>query len=328
MTVPAAIAWDAHTCLPIAQNADLNLLDRHRAAGFRYVSVNVGMDMTPIADIMLCLAQFRRSIAAHPDCLVLADSLAMVEEAAASGRLAVAFDLEGAKPLLGESAMVQLFADLGVRQMHLIYNRGNAVGGGCHDPQDPGLSDFGRGVILAMADAGVVLDVSHAGVRTSLEMIEASPHPVVFSHANVRALYNHPRNLTDCQIDACAARGGVIGVTAHSLLTGKTLNSAETVAAHIEYIAARVGAAHVGLGLDYCYETDIASLSDDLDIEYWWPARWGYREPGHVAGPPDLLGPLAALLQRRGYDEEMLAAILGGNFLRVATAVWPTRWST
>ncbi len=280
------------------------------------------MDINTIEEVIICIAQFRDSIAGQPDRLLLTKSPQTIREAAASGRLAIAFDLEGAKPLMGEPAMVQLYADLGVRQMHLVYNRSNEVGSGCHDPQDLGLSNFGRKIIREMTAAGVVLDVSHASERTSLEMIEASSFPVVFSHTNVRALHDHPRNISDRQIRECAANGGVIGVTGQSLLTGTKENITEAIATHIDYIVERVGVEYVGLGLDYCYETGIEFLSKDFDFEYWWPARWGYLETDNTMGTPCLLRPLIENLSCRGYDDEAIAAILGGNFLRVAETVW------
>lgn len=117
------IHWEAHACLPLHPDADFSPLDRLREAGVHYVSVNVGMDMNPVAQIVSVLAAFRARIAAHPARFVLARSVADIERAAASGAL----------PLLGQPDIVALYRDLGVRQMHFAYNRNNPVADGCHD---------------------------------------------------------------------------------------------------------------------------------------------------------------------------------------------------
>ena len=194
-----ALVWDAHSCLPLKPDADIGDLLRHKAAGIDYVSVNVGMDMNPVADVIRVIAGFRASLAARPEDFVLVGTVAELRQAKRDGRLAVSFDLEGSLPLAGDLAMIGLYRDLGVRQMHLVYNRNNAVGGGCHD-LDFGLSDYGRRVVAEINRVGILMDCSHTGERTSLEIIEASTKPVVFSHANPRALVDHGRNISDAQI--------------------------------------------------------------------------------------------------------------------------------
>ena len=202
----AAIVWDSDSCLPLVSGIDLGVLRRHRASGFDYVSINAGMDMNPLDQVMRTIAWFRHWIAQHPEEFVQVDGFADVAAAKKAGKLAVSFDLEGSKMLLEDVAMVEFYRDLGVRQMHLVYNRNNSVGGGCHD-DDKGLTAFGRDVVRAINRAGVIMDCSHNGERTSLDIMENSDKPVVFSHANARSLVDHPRNITDRQIDACAATG-------------------------------------------------------------------------------------------------------------------------
>ena len=125
--------WDAHSCVPLRPDMDLSVLERHRAAGVRFVSVNVGMDMNPVTDILRVLAAFRRQIEDAADRFLLAETVADVRRARSDGRLAVAFDLEGALPLAEQPEMIRLYQRLGVRQMHLAYNRTNSIAGGCHE---------------------------------------------------------------------------------------------------------------------------------------------------------------------------------------------------
>ena len=114
------IRWDAHSCVPLKADYNLVSLRRHRDAGFDFVSINVGMDMTPVADVVSMIASFREQIAQSPD-FVAARSVEDVRRAAEQNKLAVGFDLEGAKPLLANPSMVALYAELGVRQVLLAY---------------------------------------------------------------------------------------------------------------------------------------------------------------------------------------------------------------
>ena len=212
----AKIVWDAHTCLPLNPDADFAPLERFRALGVNYVSVNVGMDMNGVAQVMSVIAAFRARLAARPDHYVLPESVADVERAAAAGKLAVGFDLEGAMPLQDQPEMAALYSRLGVRQIHFAYNRNNSVADGCHDVER-GLTPLGRRMVEAVNAAGMLMDCSHTGRRCSLDIMSVSSRPVVFSHSNPLALVEHGRNVTDEQIRACAATGGVVCVSSVSI---------------------------------------------------------------------------------------------------------------
>lgn len=316
-----ALVWDAHSCLPLRPDADLGQLARHRAAGVDFVSINVGMDMNPVADVMGVLAAFRAGIRAKPEEFALAGSVADIRRAKQDGRMAVAFDLEGSLPLQGETAMVQLYYDLGVRQIHLAYNRNNAVGGGCHDA-DIGLTEFGHEVVAEINRVGMLMDCSHTGHRTSLDIMAASTRPVIFSHANPRALVDHGRNITDQQIDACAATGGVIGVNGVSLFLGDPEASTDAILRHIDHLVRRVGPAHVGLGIDYSYDAVTDDVPEDGHPEYWWPADAGYDFSAVRFAAPEQVPRITDGLFAMGYSEADIRGILGENFARVAEATW------
>ena len=173
--------------------------------------------------------------------------------------------------------MVALYRALGVRQIHFAYNRNNSVAGGCNDvPQ--GLTALGRRMVEAVNDAGVLMDCAHTERRTTLDIMAHSRHPVVFSHANPLALAEHGRNITDEQIKACAAAGGVVCVSGISKFLGSETPGAADIARHMAYVADLAGADHVGLGLDIGFAQ--AGLNDDppgaFDPEFWWPASEGY----------------------------------------------------
>jgi membrane dipeptidase len=317
------LVWDAHSCLPLRPGLDFSVLSRHAAAGVDFVSINVGMDFNPWPDMLRVIASYRAWILARPEQFVLAGRVEDVEAARRDGKMAIAFDLEGSEMLDGDIDLFRLFRDLGVRQIHLAYNRNNKAAGGCHDAEDGndvGLSDWGRRIVAAANEFGVMMDCSHSSYRTSMEVMDRSLRPVVFSHANARALTDHPRNIRDDQIRACAATGGVVGITGIGPFLGVSDDLAAAMLRHIDHVAALVGPAHVGLGFDASLMPGVADALPP-DREPWWPSRFGYGGNTVRAGA-DQLPVISEGLQRRGYDDATVRGILGENFLRVARACW------
>jgi membrane dipeptidase len=319
------ITWEAHTCLPLNPRADFAPLDQYRAAGVDYVSINVGMDMTPVPQVSEVIAGFRSRIAARPDLYVLALTVDEVEAAAAAGKLAIGFDLEGALPLQEQPDRIRLFRDLGVRQIHLAYNRNNSVADGCHDVER-GLTPLGRRVVAAINDAGLLMDCSHTGRRCSLDIMAVSTAPVIFSHSNPQALVDHGRNVTDEQIRACAATGGVVCVSGVSAFVGSSDPTARDVARHAAYVAGLVGVEHAGIGLDIAFDEpgQPHESTSVPDAGYWWPRSAGYEDA--IASiryaPLESWLRLAEELQLTGMTAGEAALVMGGNMARVASRVW------
>jgi membrane dipeptidase len=317
----ASVVWDAHTCLPLTPGQSMEPLERHRAAGVTFVSVNVGMDFNPISQVMRVIANFRAWVEQHSDRFLLASSVADIERAKSEGKLAVAFDLEGSAMLEGDLAMVQLYRDLGVRQIHLAYNRDNSVAGGCHGKDAP-LTALGRQVVEEVNRVGLLMDCSHSGYRTSMEVMERSTRPVIFSHSNVQALKNHARNIRDDQIKACARTGGVVAVSGIGIFLGANDIRLETLMQHIDYIADRVGTAHIGLGLDYVFGALSADLPADSHPDEWWPPGNEYDLNDMAIVPPERFPEITDALLDRGYNDVEVRGILGENMARAARATW------
>ncbi len=319
------ILWEAHACLPLHPAADFAPIDQLHAAGVNYVSINIGMDMNPLSQVMSVIGGFRARIRARPARYILARRVEDIERAAATGKVAIGFDLEGAMPLLEQPSMVALYRDLGVRQMHFAYNRNNTVAGGCHD-EDQGLTPLGRRMVAAVNEAGVLMDCSHTGRRASLEIMDASVQPVIFSHSNPLALVEHGRNVTDEQIRACAATGGVVCVSGVSGFLGTRTPTADDVARHAAYVARLVGVEHVGVGLDISFHQD--GIDDtppgDFDATYWWPKSAGYDRAIQrmTYTPIETWAVLGEALQRAGMASAEVSLVMGGNMMRVARQVW------
>jgi membrane dipeptidase len=317
------IQWEAHACLPLIPGQEMSGLRRYRDAGFHHVSVNVGMDMTPFSDVVRVLAGFRKWLAQNADEYVLVGTVGDIQHARQARKLTVSFDLEGSNMLLQDPAMVGLFARLGVRQMLLAYNRDNSCAGGCHGT-GTGLTPLGREVVSEINKSGIVMDCSHASKRSSLETMDISQRPVIFSHTNVKAIFDHPRTIDDEQIMACAAQGGVIGLTGLGIFLGDPDASVAAYVRQIDYLAERVGASHIGLGLDTELHPEHKDLPDGVNENDWWPRQFYGDMNGHRQLQPEALDQVARELTRMGYSDLDIRGIYGENFLRVARATWPS----
>jgi len=233
-----------------------------------------------------------------------------------------------------ELRYIRIFAQLGVKMMHLTYNRRNMIGDGCAEPANAGLSDFGRAVIAEMNRLGVIVDVAHSGWRTSLEAAQASKSPMVVSHSTCAALNKHIRSKPDEVIRAVADTGGFMGICAiPDFLGGRGDISA--MLDHIDYVVKRFGVDHVGIGTDVGYSSR-ASNAEYKKVpprrrsrpawEYFWP-------PGALTSRPEQSltmewtnWPLFTVgLVQRGYSDQDIQKIIGGNVLRVARAVLPKK---
>lgn len=317
-----ALVWDTHSGFMPDPAADLENLRLWRDAGVDYLSIDVGFDLLPWERTVKTLAAFRHWILAHPDDFALVGTIAEVQRARANGKMAVTFDIEGMNALDGRIEMVEFYHRLGVRQMLFAYNRNNLTGGGCHD-ENIGLTDFGRAVIDEMNRLGMFVDVTHCSHRTSMEAMEYSGRPVIFSHSNPRALCDHERNIRDDQIKACAATGGIIGVVGLGLFLGENDVRSERLADHVDYLLDLAGPRHVGLGLDYAFPVDAPGIDTVIEANPdFWPPDRGYAGVKTNYAAPSQLVELTDILLRRGHSEEVVRGVLGGNFLRLAGEIW------
>ena len=318
----AAMVWDNHAGFAYQRASDLEEVSRWARSGVDYLSLNAGYDVMPWTLAVEALSQYRHWVRAHGDMMVEVDTVEDVHRAKRESKIAVAYDLEGMDALNGDVGMVDVYYKLGVRQMLFAYNRNNLAGSGCHD-EDIGLTPFGRDVIREMNRVGMVVDCSHTGYRTSMEAMEESAAPVIFSHSNARRLCDHERNIHDDQILACAATGGVVGVTGVGCFLGPEGATVAHLVEHIDHMVSLVGPEHVGIGLDAVLEDEepVSDLSHHRD--YWPESQYpseNLSSSGYI--PPEALPQVTEKLLERGYKDWDVRAILGENFLRIASRVW------
>jgi membrane dipeptidase len=320
--IPDALIWDDHSGFDPVPDYDLEHLEDWRKAGVNYLSIDVGYDVIDWQKAIKNLGAYITWLEQRPDKFLLVRRADDVLEAKRTGRMAITFDLEGMNALNGDSSLVALYYRLGVRQMLTAYNKNNLAGGGCHD-KDTGLTAFGRRVIAEMNRVGMLVDCSHTGYRTTMDIMEAATQPVIFSHSNPKTLRAHGRNITDDQMRACAKTGGVIGVTGFGYFLPNRASPVIALADCVAYVRDLVGVDHVGLGLDYTPPDPKGSGDADLagHTDFWPPAEYAAPWPMKDVSP-GVFAQLTALLIERGWPIGDVRKVLGENFLRVARAVW------
>jgi membrane dipeptidase len=316
-----SLVWDNHSCMPLrpGDTSFLDQLGRHASVGTDVVILNVGFDATPWQDAFKMLATFRSWLKARPNRFLLVETAADIDRARREGKLGIAFNLEGGAAVDDTPDLLEPFHALGVRWMLIAYNRNNRLGGGGQDT-DSGLTEFGRRVIRRMEALGILLCCSHTGYRTAREAMEFAEKPVIFSHSNALALRNHPRNIPDDLMMACARTGGVVNINGIGEFLGRNDNSTETIVRHIRYIADRVGPDHVGLGLDYVFD------SQELDAyirnnPQLFPAEAGYTGGVRMV-EPERIPLIVDQLLAAGWSDNQVKGLLGANNYRLAAAIW------
>jgi membrane dipeptidase len=271
------------------------------------------------------IARWLVRLRSHASRMVHATTVADIERAKREGRLAVVFHFQNARPLGYDAGLVEVFQRLGVRAVQLTYNVKSPIGDGCTERTDSGLSDLGIELVREMNRVGVIVDLSHTGVQTTLDAMDVSTQPVIFSHSNARGVCDHPRNLTDEQIWGAARSGGVIGLNGFPrfVSTDTDRPTLDDLLRHLDHVVELVGVDHVGLGIDY-FSTDAAGYEQWVAEGVWKPELYPpppYRYPAGIDEPSRLSAVSTALLER-GYSEDDVVKVLGGNFLRVFAQVW------
>lgn len=272
-------------------------------------------------------------IESHSEDLLLVCSPADVERCQSEGKLGVVLAFQNTEMLRGDASTIHRFADLGVRVMQLTYNIANAVGYGCLSVDDQGLTPFGREVVAAMNDGGVLVDLSHAGPTTLRTAICASTKPVAVSHAGCRALADSPRNVSDEDLRLLTSRGGALGIFAMPFLRSGGQPRLVDYIRHIEHAIHIVGEDHVAVGTDGTITEidDVATYMGYLAEDIKSRRSAGVSAPGESEAValflPDMCGPsqfitLGNELERRGHSASRIEKLLGLNWMRVLKEVW------
>lgn len=307
-----------------------------RAAGVSCVFQNAGEEGQDPIRLLKRLARFTYLTDHLRDFLFKAVRPDDIENAKRTGRHCLYFTGNGV-PLAGEFNSVpdelrhvRLFFQLGIRMMHVTYNRRNLLGDGCAELANGGLSDLGRAAIAEMNRVGVIVDVAHSGWQTSLEAARVSQQPIVASHTACDAVNHHIRAKPVEVIKAIVDGGGLIGICCIPSFLGGN-GDIPAMLDHIDYIAKRFGVQHVGIGTDISYTSSQAAAENRkipsggkrrTRYEALWPEdAFGKRFPGEKSLAWTNWPLFTVGLVQRGYRDEDIRQILGLNMLRVARQV-------
>ncbi|MDR0616110.1 MAG: dipeptidase [Synergistaceae bacterium] len=249
----------------------------------------------------------------QPEEIALCTSIKEADNANAAGKTGILISFEGLDPLGNDPALLSVFYRLGVRAAGVAWSRRNYAADGCSfsplkEGRKGGLTAFGVSVIEEAERLGMILDISHLNDEGVWDLAKFTKKPFIASHSNCRALVPVKRNLTDEQIKLVASRGGVIGMNGCSAFVsgkkGEGIGPAD-LALHIDHIVKLAGDDHVGLGLDCC--DGFANFYEGpLSVETYDSIK------GH-SHLPDLV----AVLLEKGYSDDSVKKIVGGNFRRV-----------
>jgi membrane dipeptidase len=268
-------------------------------------------------------ASLRADIAAHPDQVSFAAGTGDIP-ADGTGPVAILLGLEDLNSVGTDLSLLPGLAQAGIRCAGLTYNAGNALGGGLASDPDEGLTALGQQAVTLLNDVGIMVDVAHVGDRTALDACRVSRSPVVVSHAGARAVWPTPRMKPDTVLDAVAATGGVVAVSAapnSTLSAAHPRHDLDSAMDHLTYLAERLGVAHVALGPD-AFFGDHVGLYEATGHRTQWPVP-PHEEIRYVAGlenPGEAARNVTAWLLEHGWAEPDIAAVIGGNVLRVLGA--------
>jgi membrane dipeptidase len=298
--------WDYRGDIGMGQRSSLGHLDVPRMMNggvtcqvFAVSSERSRTPAYPLRTAMLMIDRFYKECESIPE-LVPVKSYQEIIDAKQNGKAAGLLSIEGADVIEGRIELLGVFHRLGVRMVGLVHSLRNQLADGVADRRTGGrLSELGVQAVEELDRLGIIIDVSHLNDEGFWDVLEHTKNPVIASHSNSRAVCNHPRNMTDEMITALAENNGVMGMNFAPAFVHPTEATLEGVVDHIDHIVDLVGPDHVGLGSDY---DGIPSTPRGLE---------------DVTKMPDITRELI----KRGYLEEDIKKILGGNHLRLFKTV-------
>jgi membrane dipeptidase len=310
--------------------------DRLRRGGINVVNYTAIKVTSDFAAAALDIAALLKTVERYSDQVMLVLGSKDIQRARDTGKVGLIIGSQNGRPLMENLDYVRLLHMLGVRILQLTYNERNFIGDGCVEKANGGLSRFGCQVVKEMNRVGILVDLSHCGERTTLDAIEVSDRPVAITHAMAKAITPNPRNKSDDVLRALAAKDGVIGVAFWGPLVYRDPNKRPTLDdffVHVDHMVEHIGIDHVAIGSDLgegesreYYEAMFLrggglypEITQALGEWYTFDSRMVEGLDSATCFPVITEG-----LLRRGYREEDIRNILGGNWVRLMTQVFDT----
>lgn len=303
----------------------MDLVDKILASGTRAIAITLTdpklYGHESFDKLLEDLADYDRYFYEHPTHYIKATRIVDVDLAVKEKKLAVFYLIQSSEPIEKDLKRLDLLYNLGLRSVQLTYNYRNFVGDGCYERTDAGISNFGVELIERLNAKGMLIDLSHAGMKTMAEAINTSKKPVIISHSTCRTLYTHPRNTTDENLRLLASRGGVIGMCQmRTFMTKEKTNNLEVYFDHIDHAVKVAGIDHVAIGSDRDHrvipdtEEEIKILLEEEGAQFK-PADWPlYLEK---LNGPSRMNVIRENLVKRKYTQAQIDKIMGENLFRL-----------
>lgn len=321
-------------CMQIWPDADLTNAHRHGVTAY---SVTAWDPHIPLDQALEGLMYWHLIARKNPN-IIIATRAEDIQSAKKNNRAALILASQCGDFIGDKLHRVEAFYKLGLRMLILAYSTTNRLCDGCLDRTDGGLTAFGQLVVDECNRLGLLLDCSHLGRKASLEIIERSQQSVVFSHSGAKALAENPRNIDDQQIKACAAKGGVIGLSPWGpmvLKKGRTQRpTLDDFMEHIDHVAQLLGSVeNIGIGTDMSLGTYPDHTSDVWGEPVYRDVTGAYDKniSANIRSPLRMVDGFSNYaevlnfidrLKKRGHGDADVRKILGGNYLRVFKQVW------
>ncbi len=289
--------------------------------------INIGDGVRNFAEAQELFAHWNSFLALYPQWFLRINESTDLTKAKAQGKLGILFGLQTSSQFETLDNVDQCYG-YGQRVSQLSYNFRTLVADGAFEPYDGGVSEYGGKVIARMNSIGIAVDVGHASDKTKLDALSLSKAPVILSHGNCRALIpTSLRATTDDAIRKLAAKGGVMGITDIAFMVkGSEPVRVDDVIDHYNHVRDLVGIEHVGVGSDAGIESNdlgtpalLNNMLTKADARYH---VHGTHEIVEGMGGPERMYELISGLVRRGYTDEQIRLILGGNWARVLKQIW------
>lgn len=322
------------SCMQIWPDAQLDIAHRHGVTAY---GVTAWDPHASAAAALEGVMYWHWAARQYPN-LVLVETTDDIRRAKREGKAGLLLAAQDGDWIGHELHRVQAFQQAGLRIMLLAYNANNQLCDGCLDRTDGGLSRLGELVVDECNRVGIVLDCTHTGRRATLEILERSDKPCVYTHSNPTAISPNPRNIDEEQILACASRGGVIGLVSWGPLVMRPNTTHRPTLDEfidmIDYVAQKTGSSdHIGIGTDMSLGTypdhesdpwgspDYPNITEQYDRHVTDDIRSHRRNVDGFSDYAEIVN-VAERLLARGYSDTDVRKFLGENFLRVFDSVW------
>lgn len=300
-------------------------LERLMESGVTAQSITLTSPAAGLEAVLKEIYSYNNLFSYYPDKVMQVNSAADLEKAHKEKKVGVIFSLQNASPIGTDFYKWTILSKLGLRICQLTYNEPNIFGDGCMAGNNGGLSFYGKQAVREMNRQNILIDLSHVGEQTSLEAIELSEEPCIFSHSNARTVTpTTKRNLTDEMIKLVSEKGGLVGLSSHAFLCHHTEGIQPTLEDYMEhfiYLAELVGTDHIAIGTDiYEYYTKFywETKTKLLYNSPWYFETVFNADLKRVDQYINIVRGMIGI----GFSDDDVKKVLSGNYMRILKQVW------